>query len=98
MSDFKTHLIETVRVDAEVRARGKGAWFWRALARPMRLHTPMEGQRPGRFTRRAVMSAVSEAADRFTAAERRAFEQTAALPEWFWPWVEDRAVYWDSEV
>ena len=96
---FERRLLEHVRVEAEARTRGKLSWLTRAWARPASLHTPFtEGLRTGRFSKAAVMSAVSEAAERFSEQERFEFEHDRSLPAWFWPWVEDRAKWWDREV
>ena len=94
---FERRLVEAVRVDAEVRARGKFGWFARMVARPGMKGVPA-GPRTARFSRAAVMSAVSEAAAEFAPADREAFDTNGVLPEWFWPWVEDRARWWDDNV
>lgn len=95
---FERRLLEHVRIEAEARTRGKFSWLTRAAARPRDLRVPYEGMRTGRFSKAAIMSAVSEAAERFSEQERFEFEHDRSLPKWFWAWVEDRAKWWDREV
>ncbi|HWL35978.1 MAG TPA: hypothetical protein VNQ77_07270 [Frankiaceae bacterium] len=98
MTEFERRVVEHVRVDAEARARGKFGWLRRAHERPRELYTMTPGPRGGRFSRAAIMSAVSEAAERFSEQERFEFDHDRTLPNWFWTWVDERAKWWDSEV
>jgi hypothetical protein len=98
--DFTRTLIETVRVDAERRARGKLGRFRRILGGggPVDGFANQSVTRGYRFTERAIISAVSESPERFSQAERERFLASGELPGWFWPWVEERARYWDAET
>ena len=84
--EFRQRLLDAT--DAEVRKRGRG-WF--------RLFSPRTMEERGNV-RAAWATAIGEAGDRFTPAEREAFLADGRLPEWFRPWVAERATYWRNVV
>jgi hypothetical protein len=95
---FERRVLEAVRPQAERRARGRFYWLWRAWARPRDVVKMYEGARIERRGRASIMSAVTEAAERFSEQERFEFDHDGTLPGWFWEWVEDRAKWWDRQV
>lgn len=96
---FAAQVVAAVRQEAYRRAQGGFGWRLYGVFAPLLIWGIAEprGDR-GRFSKAAMMTAVSEAAERFTPLERRRFELRQEVPDWFWPWVEERAKSWDSEV
>jgi hypothetical protein len=91
---FPPRLLEAVRLKALGRTY-RGVGF---VARRLGWGFEDRPGHSGKHTEAAMMSAVTDAAERFSDQEIFEFDQTGALPKWFWPWVEERATWWDSEV
>ena len=95
---FPQRVLDAVRGEAERRQRGgllrrifQPRWTWTAAS-----GEPYAASLSTRFSRKAYMTAVWEAAEAMDEGQRMLFDHDGTLPESFWDDVERIAREWDS--
>ena len=93
-SEFAYEFLQAMKPEAWKRVRPP---LWKRLVRFLftrRDLVDVAMDRP--VTPASYFTALSEAGERMSPAERERWREDGTLREGFWEWVEARAAYWDS--